>query len=656
MTINLYSFFHLNLAYSAIEEEARPLVIDKCYWPLLRLAKKGNYPFGIELSGYTLESINRVDPSWVKELSLLVTEGACELIGSGYSQIIGPLVPPEVTLKNLRIGDQIYKETLGVKPTVALLNEQAFSSGLVSLYAEAGYKAVIMEWNNAAKENINWDEEWRYLPQRAQGNDDVSIDLIWNKSISFQKFQRYVHGEIELEEMLEYLNSHKTALLRAFPLYGNDIEIFDFRPGRYMTETDIHVDGEWERINKLFSKLHLNSDFKFIKPSAVLNLKKVSKADNLLKLSSAAQPIPVKKQDKYNIIRWAVSGRNDFDINTRCWKLLENINKSSSKTDNDWKELLYLWSSDFRTHITQLRWTEYLERLNKFEKVWLSPTKGMITSPKKSKVNTEALKIERIGKLLKVSGKRLQIEFNCMRGLALESFTDLDHCETPLIGTLQHGYFDDITWSADFYSGHLVFESPGKHKITDLISVTPDLSESEKKIFISGMIECSLGQITKTWVIDDLRGSLKLIYDFNWPEPALGSLRLGFLTLFPNSFDSRSLYFGAHNGGMKIEHFDLSSNVDHGKPVSFLVSANQAVGATDGLVEIGDKHKGVRVSFNPSDNALIGLVTHQNIRDSHLTRISLSARELDDTSKPNSISSMSVELEFSAFSGSFKNL
>ncbi|MBK5939393.1 hypothetical protein [Halochromatium roseum] len=53
--LRLYSFFHLNLAYSAIEED-RPHVIERCYWSLLRLARQRALPFGIELSGYTLET------------------------------------------------------------------------------------------------------------------------------------------------------------------------------------------------------------------------------------------------------------------------------------------------------------------------------------------------------------------------------------------------------------------------------------------------------------------------------------------------------------------------------------------------------------------------------------------------------------------------
>ena len=101
MSLNLYSFFHLNIAYSAIEEEDRPHVIEKCYWPLLKLVAKHDFKFGIELSAYTLETILSIDPKWIKEFSRLILKGSCELIGCGYSQIIGPLVPAEITIKNL---------------------------------------------------------------------------------------------------------------------------------------------------------------------------------------------------------------------------------------------------------------------------------------------------------------------------------------------------------------------------------------------------------------------------------------------------------------------------------------------------------------------------------------------------------------------------
>ncbi len=53
-----------------------------------------------------------------------------EFIGSGYAQMIGPLVPAGMVAANLRLGHVAYREMLGVAPRVALVNEQAYSGGL----------------------------------------------------------------------------------------------------------------------------------------------------------------------------------------------------------------------------------------------------------------------------------------------------------------------------------------------------------------------------------------------------------------------------------------------------------------------------------------------------------------------------------------------
>ena len=62
--LNLFALFHLNLAFSSIEESDRGTVIERCYWPLLALAET-NGPIGIELTGYTLEEIDARDAKWI---------------------------------------------------------------------------------------------------------------------------------------------------------------------------------------------------------------------------------------------------------------------------------------------------------------------------------------------------------------------------------------------------------------------------------------------------------------------------------------------------------------------------------------------------------------------------------------------------------------
>src|SRR5665213_3039209 len=230
-----FAFFHLNLAFSSIEEERRGEVIASCYHPLLDLCEKRG-PLGIEMSGYTLEEIAARDPGWIVGARALLAAGKLELIGSGYSQMIGPLVPARVTRENLRLANEIYQRLLGVRPRLALVNEQAYAAGLVPLYLEAGYDAILMDWENAAANHPEWPQATQYLPHYALGPEGGRIALLWSNTTLFQQMQRLAHGDTELDAWLAFLRRKAAAKGQgagALCLYASDAEIFDFRPGRF---------------------------------------------------------------------------------------------------------------------------------------------------------------------------------------------------------------------------------------------------------------------------------------------------------------------------------------------------------------------------------------------------------------------------------------
>ena len=194
-TLHLFALFHLNLAFSSIEEGQRIDVIKRCYWPLLNLAE-AHGPIGIEATGFTLEEISSRDPTWIAKFRELIQRGKAELIGSGYTQIIAPLVPARVTEENLAIGNEVYERLLGIGPHLALVNEQAYSGGLVGLYLDAGYRALLMDWDNPSAHHPEWPVEARYRAERALGSDGRTIALLWTNTVAFQKLQRFAHGDI----------------------------------------------------------------------------------------------------------------------------------------------------------------------------------------------------------------------------------------------------------------------------------------------------------------------------------------------------------------------------------------------------------------------------------------------------------------------------
>ncbi|MFO7772816.1 MAG: glycoside hydrolase family 57 [Dehalococcoidia bacterium] len=639
--LHLSALFHLNLAYSSIAEEQRPEVIRRCYWPLLRLAREYNLPLGIEATGYTLETAAAVDLPWLEELRRLTTEGRCEFIGSGYSQIIGPLVPAEVNAANLRLGHQVYERLLGFRPVLALVNEQAYSAGLIQHYLDAGYQAIMMEWDNPASCHPAWNPEWRYLPQFACGQHGEEVPLIWNNSIAFQKFQRYVQSDMELDEYVDYLSRHLSETRRALSVYGNDAEIFDFRPGRYHTEPVLREGSEWQRIGHLFGALLSDGRFRFIRPGEMLAFLDDPGAGNRLHLESAEQPIPVKKQGKYNVTRWAVTGRGDADINTTCWRIYDQLRENTDAGDDSWRELCYLWSSDFRTHVTEERWRRYRERLLSFaEQVGANaPSLAAnrtwnVTGQGQSVAHVPGVK--RQGRYLVVETKAVRVKLNCQRGLTIDGLWLGSFDGPPLCGTLPHGYYDDIAVGADWYTGHLVLEAPLQPKVTDLNPVEPSVTVLEQgDLLIEGVVATSLGPVTKRVLVSAVEPKLTLSYVCEWSDAPAGSFRVGNITLNPDAFDRATLMYRTHNGGKYDETFLLNgTTVDHGNAVSFLVSARHGIGITDGWVEVGDARRVLRIGIDKTAMALIGMVSYRAIGHSYFCRLALSAGEMDETRRP----------------------
>src|SRR5262249_60985039 len=119
---------------------------------------------------------------------------------------------------------------------------------------------------------------------------------VWNTAIAFQQFQPYAHGESSLDDYIAYLARHASEAPRALAMYGNDAEIFDFRPGRYHTEAALSEGSEWDRIERLFDALAGDQRFRLVTPSEVLALAREAHASCPLQLESPDDPTPVKKQ------------------------------------------------------------------------------------------------------------------------------------------------------------------------------------------------------------------------------------------------------------------------------------------------------------------------------------------------------------------------
>lgn len=633
-----FAVFHCNLYYSSIEVERRPEVIQRCYRPLLAYAEAMGLPLGIEATGLTLELLAELDPQWLEALRRLQAAGLVEFVGSGYAQLIGPLCPPAVNRANLRLGQEVYQRLLGHRPTLALVNEQAYSAGLVPLYAEAGYQALLMDYENPAAAHPDWPEALGFQPQYALGPVEGAeppqrLPLLWSRSIAFQKLQRVGHGELAPEEYLAWLDGvlgAEGAAGGCLALYGNDAEVFGFRPGRYATEAPPSR-NEWARVFATLAQATIAEGRELVLPSqALAGLQEGhSHAGRELRLESAAMPVPVKKQAKYNITRWAVTGRDDFGVNTTCRRLARALEARKAE-DAAWQRLCRLWSSDFRTHITPSRWSACTEELERF-----ALEEGVARNPEPVPSGGRRVPARRSGRFLYLEAGGARVTCNTRKGLTLHELAFAAHGDIPIVGAVEHGYYRDIELGADFFTGHLILEGLGRSKTTDLERTAPQILETETELEVRCAMVTAAGTLDKRIVLDKRRPALTVHYRLtDWQLPP-GRLRLGHVTFLPWNLDPATLFYRTENGGAPETFFPAAGRAfDHGANVSFLVSAGQAAGMTGGWWSAGDAARAVRVSLTDPDQAVALLATFRPAAPTFFFRLAHSVQEMDETSAP----------------------
>jgi len=300
-----------------------------------------------------------------------------------------------------------------------------------------------------------------------------------------------------------------------------------------------------------------------------------------------------------------------------------------AQTDADnmaWKELCTLWASDFRTHLTEKRWAAYCARLREAEQNYARAISQ----------RTIAHGSAREERTIDIHTPALTAWLDRRRGLAIQSLRFAGH-DKPVLGGLPHGTFDDISVQADWYTGDCVFEAPGEAKVTDLEWCDAQLETMDGgDVVASASVETVNGPIRKTMVFHAAEPRVDFDIELDWPAWGRGSLRLGHFTLLPDAFDPVTLSLTTHNGGKDPERITLhGQTIDHGAPVSFVVSSSFGFGLTEGWAEIGDAKTRVKVEVDRTVAPLLGLLTHKQIGGKLFCQVVLSALELDDTRKPS---------------------
>lgn len=624
-----FFLFHLNLAFSSIEYDQHLEVINKCYLPLLETFSQQQVKFAIELSGWTLNRILEIAPELIEFLRDLIENEKVEIVGSGYSQIIGPLVPYEVNIKNHQIGLTEYKKILGITPKTVLVNEMVFSNDMAEIYQEIGYENMIMDGDNLSL-SIGLKKSDFFQKKYGVGNKkEKLIKLLPTDSIIFQKFQRVAHSEITINEYMEYLSkilSNNKNIV--FPLYCNDAEVFNFRPGRFDEEAQIEFD-EWEIIKNILELIKNLDNHQIEFPRDICNSWKDDELE-LFYINSLSYPIPVKKQKKYNLARWSVTGRDDAHLNSSCYGIYNELIKTSNKNDDDWRNLLFLWSSDHRTHLTSSKWKNIKKLIQK------NKSDNHIAE---ARVNDSDKDLSRYitneKQYVNISTENLFIRLNKNKGMAIMDLGPIingnNNC---LVGTNEHGTFDNIELGADFFSGAMVIQNMDTSQLfSDLQKVDPTIKLIDKKIEISIKLKIKNEEVIKKIEILLDKPLINISYDLSQLAQSKETIRLSAATIKTKDLKNVDFSVGSKTGGKKIHEYNLDREFDHGSAVSHRISSTSGLPSTDGRLIFNVNNLRFSISWDPAFCYFYPLFSNNIDSNGQLIRLHLSHREQDDTLK-----------------------
>ena len=202
--------------------------------------------------------------------------------------------------------------------------------------------------------------------------------------------------------------------------------------------------------------------------------------------------------------------------------------------------------------------------------------------------------VTRDGRLWHVRSGHLAVTLNARRGLAIEAFSDGRIGPETLFGTLEHGYFPTIELGADWYTGDVVQEAPLRHKVTDLEPMAPVFEDAGGGVIRAfGRLTTELGDVEKVIEIDGGAGTVTIDTTLHWPELPPGLAARGAprrCTRRPSIRTASSTRRTTAATSSSATSSPGSAAFDHGGPVSALVSCRQGLGATDGVLLLGDAH------------------------------------------------------------------
>ncbi len=271
--LRTYRFFDINQNHDYFDEYQNHYLAqrlaERCYLPanrmMLELIQKypNRFKFSFSIAGSSIMLFKTYCPEVIESFKELIKTGCVEITGSTYTHSIAALNNKTSFLEQVRLQEELLKETFGLEPVSFCNTEVIYSDEIGEWLGDVGYRVILTEgarhilgWKSPSYLYCNpYQTDVRLLLRSYRLCDDVTLRF---NDHSWDQFP------LTAERYINFLNDSNPRNESPFINLFWDYETI----GEHYTEDT----GIFDFFKDLINKLSNNKNFSFITPKEVLDI------------------------------------------------------------------------------------------------------------------------------------------------------------------------------------------------------------------------------------------------------------------------------------------------------------------------------------------------------------------------------------------------
>lgn len=183
---------HWNLDYAEFPRSEAENIISKSYQPMIDAIQSANLgPILMNITGHTVEYLQKHNHELLDQIKLLLDENKIELVGSGYSHPILPLLPKRRRLGQLRSHKDQLESLFDINLKGIWPPELAVSQLVLDDVHEVGYEWSVTDHEHLSIAQSHFNDQEPFT-KRPKTITEILVEAYWAKGVQIPF--RYYRG------------------------------------------------------------------------------------------------------------------------------------------------------------------------------------------------------------------------------------------------------------------------------------------------------------------------------------------------------------------------------------------------------------------------------------------------------------------------------